>query len=208
VWLAVPDTRLSVVPARALTRQGSGPLTTRCADADLLVVPSSPAAQAVARRLPIPVLFAQWCRDGRDVTDEILVAVTDGPGASDAAQLAAQLAVRHRGAVSVVAAPMPSRDLLRALAASSRIILSTAGTTPRLLGELPSPERSVSRAAEEIGASLLVIGPGTGAETRRIATEIARFSSCSVLMVPAPSYRGLRFSRPATDRVPAVVHAS
>ena len=139
--------------------------------------------------------------DGRDVTDEILVVVGDQAGSSRAAELGARIARRHRGSVSVVAAPGRSRDLEHTLAVSGRIILCTAGTTPRVVSEFAAPELAVPTAAAEIGASLVVVGVGDDAWDPAIASDIARRTGCSLLTVPAPTPVIRRFTRVGAERI-------
>jgi hypothetical protein len=190
-WLAETDAALEIVAARELTRLGPELLGRRCVPYDLLVLPSAPETHLLAARAGIPVLLAGWCPEGKDVTDDMLVAVSDRPGAMRATRLAALIAGRHRGSVSIVAAPHRSQELDRAIAASSRIILSTAGAVPRLLGAIDSPERAVAKAIAAVGASLLVLGvdPLSPAPV----ADLARFAGCSVLAVPAPVVTGGRF---------------
>ena len=185
-WLSHPEGSLQLLPTRVLTAHGHGALAGRCEGHDLLVLGSEPEAHALVEHAPIPVLCARWCAAGRDVTDRILVAVGDHYGVERAASLAAEIARRHRGAVSVVAAPGHSARLARAVAATSRIVLCTAGHTPEVVCELAPPEIAVPRAALENAASLLVLGVGDDAWDTRMVTDIARRTNCSVLTVPVP----------------------
>ena len=191
VWLAEEAASLEVVPVRELTRLEPDLLGQRCLPHDLLVLPSEPDADVLAPHAGIPVLLAGWCPEGKDVTDDILVAVGDHPAALRAARLAALLAGRHRGSVSIVTVPPRSRELDRAIAASSRIIVSTAGTAPRLLGAVDSPERVVAKATSVVGASLLVLG--VDSLSPMPVADLARFAGCSVLAVPAPVTAPRRF---------------
>ena len=186
-WLSHPDGALELVATRALTGHGPHALAGHCEGHDLVVLGSESAAHALLPHAPIPLLLARFCPEGRDVTDQILVAVGDHPGAARAASLAAGIALRHRGAVSVVAAPGHSAGLARAIAASSRIVLCTAGVAPEVLGEAAPPEIAVPHAALETGASLLVIGVGNDAWDGPMAVDIARRTGCSVLAVPVPA---------------------
>ena len=183
-WLAGEDGLVEVVPRRELTDAGAPALAGRCKGHDLLVVGSEADAHALIAAAPIPVLLARWCPLDRDVTDEILVAVGDHAGAARAAELAALLAASRRGSVSVVAVPGRSRELARAIAATQRIVLSTAGTSAPLVRELARPEVAIPRAAAQIGASLLVVGVGDDAWSAAEAGHIARHAACSLLAVP------------------------
>jgi hypothetical protein len=191
MWLAEGDSVVEVVPARTLTRLEREPLRQRCGAHDLLVLPAETDVSVTADA-GIPVLLAGRCPEGKDVTDDVLVAVGDQPGATRAAQLAARLAARHRGSVSIVAAPRPSRALDRAIAAGSRIVLSTMGSAPRLLGELDPPERAVAKAVIATGATLLVLAVDDS-PFPALATDVARSTACSVLAVPAPAPAPGRF---------------
>ena len=199
-WLAEPEGAVKLVPTRALTRHGPRALVAQCAGHDLLVLGSEPEPHALIRHAPIPVLLARWCRERCDVTDEILVAVGGEAGAARAAELAARIAARRRGAVSIVAAPGRSRDVERALAAAGRIILCTVGSTPPVLVEPVPPELAVPRAAAEIGASLLVVSVGDDAWDAALASDIARRAGCSLLTVPVPVPVTRRFDRAGGDR--------
>jgi hypothetical protein len=190
-WLAGPDGLVELIPRRELTDLASQPLAERCRDYDLLVIGSEGDRQTPIVSAPVPALLARWCPAGRDVTDEILVAVGDHAGTGRAAELAAQLAVRRRGSVSLVPAPGRSHDLSRAIAATQRIVLCTAGTTPRMLAR---PEANIPRAAAEIGASLVVLGVGHDAWNAEEAADIARHIGCSVLVVPELTTRSARES--------------
>jgi nucleotide-binding universal stress UspA family protein len=193
-WLAGSDGLVELVPRHELTDLGSRALAERCRGHDLLVLGSEGNARTLIACAPVPVLFARWCPAGRDVTDEILVAVGDHAGAERAAELAAELAVRRRGSVSVVPAPGRIHDLSRAIAATQRIVLCTAGTTPRLLSELARPEVAIARAAAQVGASLLVLGVGDDAWSAAEAADIARHTGCSLLAVPGLTARSARES--------------
>jgi hypothetical protein len=183
-WLAGEDGVVEVVPLREIADAGAPALADRCRGHDLLVVGSEANAPALIAAAPIPVLLARWCPLDHDVTDEIIVAVGDHARAVAAAELAALLAVRHRGSVSVVAVPGRTRGLARAIAATQRIVLCTAGTSAPLLGELARPEVAIPRAAAQIGASLLVVGVGDDAWSAAEAGHIARHAACSLLAVP------------------------
>ncbi len=183
-WLAGADGLVEVVPPRELTDAGAPALAGRCTGYDLLVLGSKANALAMIAAAPIPVLLARWCPLDRDVTDEILVAVGDHAGAARAAELAALLAVRRRGSVSVVAVPGRRHELARAIAATQRIVLSATGTSVRLLSELARPEVVISGAAAQIGASLLVVSVGDDAWSAVEAGDIARHAGCSLLAVP------------------------
>ena len=193
-WLAGPDGLVELVPRRELTDLRSRPLAERCRDYDLLVLGSEGDDQKLIAGARVPVLLARWCPAGRDVTDEILVAVGDHAGAERAAKLAAHLAVRRRGSVSVIPAPGRSRDMTRAIAATQRIVLCTAAMTPRVLSELAKPEVAISRAAAQVGASLLVLGVGDDAWSATEAADIARHAGCSFLAVPELTARSARES--------------
>ena len=205
-WLTEPEGTVTLVPTRALTRHGPRALVAQCAGHDLLVLGSEPESHALLRHAPIPVLLASWCRESCDVTDEILVAVGGKAGAARAAELAARMAARHRGAVSVVAAPGRSPDLERALAAAGRIILCTMRSTAPVLVEPAPPELAVPKAAADIGASLLVVSVGDDAWDATLASDIARRAGCSLLTVPAPAPVTRRFARAGADRALAPAH--
>lgn len=189
-WLSHPDGALDLVATRAVTGHGPEALDELCEGHDLLAVASEPSAHALIPYVRIPVLLARWCPDGRDVTDRILIAVGEHRGTERAASLAAEIALRHRGTVAVVAAPGHSRGLAHTLAATSRIVMCTAGSTPEILGEAASPEIAVPHAALEAGASLLVVSLGDDAWEAPAAIDLARRTGCSMLAVPPGSVVG------------------
>jgi nucleotide-binding universal stress UspA family protein len=193
-WLAGPDGLVELVPRRELTDLGSRALAERCRGRDLLVLGSEGDGRAQIAGAPVPLLLARWCPAGRDVTDEILVAVGDHAGAGRAAELAAQLAVRRRGSVSIVPAPGRIHDLSRAIAATQRIVLCTAGTMPRMQGEVARPAATIPSAAAQIGASMIVLGVGDDAWSAEEAADIARHAGCSLLAVPELTARSARES--------------
>jgi hypothetical protein len=179
--LASPDGRVETVPAAALIRLEPDAVVHRCADHDLVVVASGPDAHRLIERAPIPALIARWCSGGpAAVTERILVAVDDRHGSEDAAELAARLAARHGGAVTLLAAPRRGAALERALNASERIVLCRTGSVPQVLGRHVPLEQAVAAR----GASLLVLATGDRGLPRSTASEIAARVGCSVLAVP------------------------
>ena len=198
-WVAGEHGTVELVPAGELMACGPEELAQRCLGHDLLVLGSESEAHALFAHAGTPVLLARWCLHGHDLTDEILVAVGGHPGCERAAVLAADLARRYRGSVSVVAVHEHSRELRRALAATSRIILCGAGHVPRVLGEPAPPEIAVPEAANEIGATMLVLGIGEDAWDAEVARTIARGVACSVLAIPEPRPLRRRFT-PSVSR--------
>lgn len=184
-WLAGPTGAVELVPTATLTRHGPAALAEHCEGHDLLALGAEHGSATLLRDVRIPVLLARWCPPGRDLTDRILVVVSDRVDVTRVAELAARMVRRHRAAVAFVAAPGHSRDLDRALAATSRTMLRTAGVTPRVIG-VPAPlELAVQNAAAAAGSSLLVMGVGAGAWDVTLACDVARRAGCSVLTVPA-----------------------
>ena len=204
-WLAGADGALTHVPTAALTRHGWDALEELCARHDLIVLGADPAAHHVVEHARIPVLQARWCPGGLDVTDNILVAVSDAGDSLGAADLAGRIAARHRGSVSLVVAPGRDPSLARGVAASGRILLRATGAAPRVLGDLAPPELNVPATAMDIGATLLMMGIPAGTAGRRLAVDLARRSGCSALTVPAhaPVLRRFARSRSGAVLVPA-----
>ena len=181
-WLAGPTGAVALVPTGTLTRHGSAALAERCEGHDLLALGAEHGSATLLQDVRIPVLLARWCPPGRDLTDRILVVVTDRVDMTRVAELAARMVRKHRAAVAFLAAPGSSRDLNRALAATSRIMLRTAAVTPHVMA-VPAPlELAVQEAAAAAGSSLLVMGVGDGTT---LACDVARRAGCSVLTVPA-----------------------
>ena len=80
-----------------------------------------------------------------------------------------------------------STTLERATAATSRIVLRTAGLVPHVYGRGSPVERAILSAAASMDASLLILPLGGTARARNQAVSIARFVACSVLTIPVPS---------------------
>ncbi len=202
-WLS--DGTVDLVPTRELTAHGPAALAEHVTGHDLIVLGSEPAAHVLLPHVAIPALLVRWCPDGYDVTDRILVAVGDHAGAARVATLAAEIARRHGGEVSLVAAPGRSHDLDRALAATGRILVTALGASPHVLGELAPPEVAVPAVAARCRASLLIAGVGDDAWDAAYVSELARRTGCSTLAVPAPTKVGRRFVRsiPQGELMPA-----
>ena len=184
-WLAGAAGAVKLVPTGTLTRHGSTALAERCEGHDLLALGADHGSAKLLRDVRIPVLLARWCPPGRDLTDRILVVVSDRGDVTQVAELAARMVREHRADAAFVAAPGLSRDLTRALAATSRIMLRTAGVTPQVIG-IPAPlELAVQETAAAAESSLLVMGVGAGGWEATLACDAARRIGCSVLLVPA-----------------------
>ena len=166
--------------------RNSRALLDRCDGADLLVLGASDEAIDLIQRTSLYVLLARSCAAGATVTDRMLLAVDDEFDPRAAAEIAAELAARHRGTVAVVRTPRPNRVVGRATAAASRIVLQTAGTLAPVYEQAVPAERAILTAAAAEDASLLVLPLGNAKSARRRAAAIARLVACSVLLIPAP----------------------
>jgi hypothetical protein len=188
------DVEYIVTPRPA---EGTGALLDRCDGADLLVLGAGDDADSVLRRASLPLLLARWCPPGTRVTDRILIAIDDDSEPDRAAEAAALLASRYGGTVAVVSAPAPNRMLERATAATSRIVLRSAGLVPHVYGRGAPMERAILSAAASMDASLLVLPLGGTEHARNQAISIARFVACSVLTIPVPTAVPRACERPA-----------
>jgi nucleotide-binding universal stress UspA family protein len=185
VLLVSPGGTVERVPAPRLTRRGRRALHDACSGHDLVALGAGPAAFAAVGGAPIPVLVARWCPLGTDVADTILVPVDGSPESARAVEVAGRLAATHGGTVAILGAPPRDPALQRAMAASGRILLQATGAAPRLFGrELPR-EHAIPDAAVAVGASLVVLGAGSGEAARRMTAQIAGRVGCSALTVPA-----------------------
>jgi nucleotide-binding universal stress UspA family protein len=185
VLLASPGGTVERVPAPQLAYRGRRALHDACSGHDLVALGAGPAAFAAVGRAPIPVLVARWCPLGTEVADTILVPVDDSPESARAVALAGRLAATHGGTVTVLGAPPRDPALQRAIAASGRVLLQATGAAPRLFGQQLPREHAIPDAAVAVGASLVVLGAGSGEAARRMTAQIAGRVGCSVLTVPA-----------------------
>ena len=183
-WLAGPAGAVELVPAGTLTRHGSAALAERCEGHDLLALGADHGSVTLLRDVRIPVLLARWCAPGRDLTDRILVVVSDRGDVTQVAELAARMVREHRADAVFVAAPGSSRELNRALAATSRIMLRTASVTPQVIG-VPAPLELAVQETAAAESSLLVMSVGAAGWDPTLACDVGRRIGCSMLLVPA-----------------------
>ena len=161
-------------------------LLDRCDGADVLVLGAHDDTAGLIERASLPLLLARSCPSGADVTDRILVAVDDKSQPHRAAEIAGRLASRHDGTVAVVPFLEPRGALERATAATSRIVLESAGQVPRVYGAPTELKRAVLSAVAAMDATLLVLPRGSEASARSNAALSARLVGCSVLVIPVP----------------------
>ena len=185
--LAGPAAVVEAMPAQPLTVAACGPLLDRCDGADLLAVSAANDAHPLLDVATMAILFAQPGYVGTNPTDRILVAVDGSVDPTEAARVAGSLAVRDRSQVAVVAAPKENASLERAVAATSRSMLDSAGAIPEVFGRHGSPESVVASAADAYEATLVVLAVGPGDDDKARAARITQLAGRSVLAVPAHS---------------------
>ena len=122
------------------------------------------AADELLRRAPSAVLVAR--RPPRpEFPDSILVAA-DEPGLVDAAEMAARLAQRHGGVVTVMATPGTGRAAHHAVGKASATITAMTGVEPVVVDGHGRVHAAAAHLAADLGAALIVTA---GAHAVRIA---------------------------------------
>lgn len=147
-------------------------------------------ASAMAHFAPCSVLIA---RDpsARSFPEPILLADDGSPESLEAASVAAKLAVQHAAtliAVRVGEEPGGSVD------GEAVRRIESLGVKPTLRGEQGSPHRRIVEVANEVGASLIVMGSRgrTGiAALGSVSERVAHRATCSVLIVRRATHPAL-----------------
>jgi nucleotide-binding universal stress UspA family protein len=186
-------------------REGSSLLAmAEAAGADLIAVGShgsgralgtalGSVATAIAHRSSCSVLVA---RDpaGHDFPGTILLATDGSASAAEAARIAGGLAARHD---SVLALLSVGDDPERAdeIAAESVALIEATGRAPVVITKQGSSRQRIVETAEEIEASLVIVGSRSLSGLRRLGSvseHVVHQAHCSVLVV--------RETRPASSR--------
>jgi nucleotide-binding universal stress UspA family protein len=135
----------------------------------------------------VPVLVARPVPGGRALAQRVLVAASGGAGDRHAAEIAAAIAARGDGSVTIVHVEGPHGATVRrelALAASDAI--ARTGTEPvvaTVRGRVPD---AIVATADELEATLLVLGSRGLAGTRALASvseRVGAAAGCSVLVL-------------------------
>lgn len=175
--LAAPHATIDLVSA-AVTEPG--------AYHDLVVAPASALGLEVLRHAAGPVLITRAPSAPTPFPESILVAVDGTAQAHAAAQLGAELSVRHRAPVTLVASPEHDAVHQHALQRDIEVVERITGRRPLVLDEHRGPVPSILAAAAGIEASLIVMGRRSGAPHASVSAQVAGAATCSVLVVRAP----------------------
>jgi nucleotide-binding universal stress UspA family protein len=176
-------------------REARARLLEAALDHDLLVVGTSGrsrlggiligrAAAAALHRAPVPVLVARRA-PAAPFPRSILLA-TDGSSASRlAVELAAALARRHEARLTVVAGSSRSPANRHELARQAADLFADTGCEPVIIDAHGKPHTAIARAAEEVGASLVITGSRglSGiAALGSVSERVGECAPCSVLV--------------------------
>lgn len=144
-------------------------------------------ATAALHRSPVPVLVARRPPAGVEFPARIVLASDGTPTSDAAAALTARIAARHGSRVAIVAVRDHAAPFVPGLGEHAVQIAAATGTRPEIVGlQVGPPHRSVTAAARDLGASLIVTGSRglTGVPALRSVSErIAHAAGCSVLVV-------------------------
>jgi nucleotide-binding universal stress UspA family protein len=143
------------------------------------------AAAAALHRATVPVLVAR--RPPAAAFPRSILLATDGSESSKSAvELAALLARRHHARLTVVAGSARTAARRHELARQAADLFAATGCEPLIIDTVGKPHVAIARAAEEIGASLLITGSRglTGiAALRSVSERVGEYAPCSVLVV-------------------------
>ena len=194
------------VEAEALTLHAASAtdvLLRRAADHDLLVLGAGAGSRAAGiilgrtstaavHRAPRPVLLTR--RPPRDAAfpETILVVADATPQADQALRLAIALAEQHGARVAIVAPEVHGSSDRQALAEEAAAVVAATRVEPVVLDARGPAPAAICRAADEAGASMVVLGSRglSGARALGSVSErVAHEARCSVLVV-RPSAAG------------------
>jgi nucleotide-binding universal stress UspA family protein len=139
-------------------------------------------------RAPVPVLVARRAKEQDKWAPRTLLVASDGsPCASAAVDLAARIAARHGSAVAMVCAghAADGSDLRHVLAEQAATLCRALGTEPAVLRLPGEAHREIPRLADELSASLILLGcrGTTGLRALGSVSErVAHSAHCSVLV--------------------------
>ena len=135
----------------------------------------------------LPVLIARPVPSGRPLAGRVLVAAAGAEGDRGAAQVAAGLAARAGGSVTLLHVEGPrGPDVHRHLAEAAADAFALTGTEPVVVSVKGHAPDAVVAAAGELGASLLVLGSRSLAGLRASASVSERVGArahCPVLVM-------------------------
>ena len=171
------------------------------ADRDLLIVGAHPGSRAGGIMLgstatlalhesAVPVLIARSAPPGRGLGEHVLLATTGSGSERRAAAIAAEVAVRAGGSVTLLHMEGPEgSDIRHELALEAADVEEITGLDPVVVtmrGHGPDP---IVRSATELGATLVVLGSRGLSGVRALASVSERVgvaAPCSVLVLRRP----------------------
>lgn len=143
------------------------------------------AAAAALHRATVPVLVAR--RPPAAAFPRSILLATDGSESSNGAvELAALLARRHDARLTVIAGSAQTAVRRHELARQAAGLFAATTCEPLIIDTVGKPHVAIARAAEEIGASLVITGSRglTGiAALRSVSERVGEYAPCSVLVV-------------------------
>lgn len=149
-------------------------------------------ATAMIHHAPCSALIAR--RTGAQSFPATILHAGDGsPDSSDAARVAGRIAAHH-GAKLVTLHVRDGEELGGEIAEDAVALLESSGSKPEARVEQGSPPQRIVEMANEIGASLIVVGSRgvTGLRSfGSVSERVAHQASCSVLIVRRPSHPSL-----------------
>jgi len=146
-------------------------------------------ATAMVQHAPCSVLIARRPPEGESFPRHILHAGDGSPDSVDAARVAARIAARHDA--TLLSLHVGDEADRTALSEESVALIEAGGPEPVIRTESGSPHRRIPEVAEEVGASLIVIGSRgqTGLKALGSVSErVAHSAACSVLIVRRPTH--------------------
>ena len=139
---------------------------------------------------PVPVLIARPVPGGRRLADRILVATSGSDADRHATDLAARLAAAYGGTVTLLHVEGPAGPAIRhELAVEAADVLAVTGTDPVVAVVRGHGAEPILEAAEDLDATLLVLGSRGLTGVRALASVSERVGAgarCPVLVARDP----------------------
>jgi nucleotide-binding universal stress UspA family protein len=165
---------------------------------DLLVIGARPGSRAggimlgstatlALHECPVPVLIARPVRDDRPLAARVLVATTGSGAERHASVLAARLAAAAGGSVTLLHVEGPTgREIRHELALEASDVAAITGVDPVVVGARGHGAEPILHAAEDLEATLLVLGSRGLTGVRALASvseRVGAAAACPVLVV-------------------------